>query len=91
MSTDVDVKSFLKWLEKDESLWVAQERMSGLQRETKILTKNGIEEWKAWFDASIFINSNGSAICHGGVSRVAKSPIVNIGTGGGLAPLIITP
>ena len=91
MSTDVDVKSFLKWLEKDDSLWVAQERMSGLQRETKILTKNGIEEWKAWFDASIFINSNGSAICHGGVSRVAKSPIVNLGTGGGLAPLVIAP
>ena len=91
MSSDVDVKSFLGWLEKDDSLWVVQERMSGLRRQTKVLTKNGIEEWNAWFDASIFINSADGPICNGGVSRVAQSPIVNIGTGGGLAPLILTP
>lgn len=91
MNSDVDVKSFLGWLEKDDSLWVVQERMSGLRRQTKVLTKNGVEEWNAWFDASIFINSAGGSICNGGVSRVAQSPIVNIGTGGGLAPLILTP
>ena len=90
LKCDVDVKMFFKWLENDQSLWVAQERMSGLRRATKVLTSSGVEDWNAWFDASIFVNSSGRAICHGGVSRVAQNPIVNIGTGGGLAPLLIT-
>lgn len=85
----VDLKSFLNWTESDDSLWVVQERMSGLRRHTKVMTARGVEDWNAWFDASIFVNSPDGQICHGGVSRVAESPIVNIGTGGGLAPLII--
>ena len=86
----VSFASFASWAEaKDTSLWIAQERMSGARRETEVLTANGIETWNAWYDASIFLNTRAPGICHGGVSRVATTPVVNIGTGGGLAPFVI--
>ncbi len=85
----VDLKSFLAWINLDPSLWIAQERMSGARRQTDVLTNGGVESWNAWFDASIFLNTSGQPVCGGGVSRVAENPIVNIGTGGGLAPLLI--
>jgi hypothetical protein len=87
----VDLKSFLRWINSDQSLWVVQERMSGARRQTDVLTRGGVESWNAWFDASIFLNTKGRQLCGGGVSRMAESPIVNIGTGGGLAPLVIEP
>ena len=86
----ISFATFAAWAEtKDTSLWIAQERMSGARRETEVLTASGVETWNAWYDASIFLNTRGSAICHGGVSRVATTPVVNIGTGGGLAPFVI--
>ena len=86
----VSFASFASWAEaKDTSLWIAQERMSGARRETEVLTGNGLETWNAWYDASIFLNTRAPGICHGGVSRVATTPVVNIGTGGGLAPFVI--
>jgi hypothetical protein len=85
----VDLRSFLAWINLDQSVWIVQERMSGARRQTDVLTTGGIESWNAWFDASIFLNTSGQPVCGGGVSRVAESPIVNIGTGGGLAPLLI--
>ncbi len=91
VSGPTDLKSFLTWINSDQSLWVAQERMSGARRQTNVLTSAGLECWDAWFDASIFLNTNGQQLCGGGVSRMAKNPIVNIGTGGGLAPLLIKP
>lgn len=81
---------FVDWARnKDESLWIVQERMSGARRRTEVLTRDGLEVWDAWYDASIFINTRTPPICHGGVSRIAQSPVVNIGTGGGLAPFVI--
>ena len=85
----VDLRSFLAWINLDSSLWIVQERMSGARRQTDVLTRSGIEPWNAWFDASIFLNTSGQPVCGGGVSRMAENPIVNIGTGGGLAPLLI--
>ncbi len=85
----VDLKSFLEWINLDQSVWIVQERMSGARRQTDVLTRSGIESWNVWFDASIFLNTSGQPVCGGGVSRVAKNPIVNIGAGGGLAPLLI--
>jgi len=89
MRSPVSFKSFATWMEQDSSLWVVQERMSGAKRETDVLTTRGVERWNAWFDASLFINTAGPPICSGGVSRIAQSPIVNIGTGGGLSPFLI--
>ncbi len=81
---------FFRWaVEDDQSLWIAQERMSGAQRRTPVLTASGLTEWDAWYDASIFLNTRAARICTGGVSRISPSPIVNIGTGGGLAPFLI--
>jgi hypothetical protein len=86
----ISFATFAAWAEtRDTSLWIAQERMSGARRKTQVLTANGIETWNAWYDASLFLNTKGSPICHGGVSRVATTPVVNIGTGGGLAPFVI--
>lgn len=85
----VDLRSFLRWIRSERSLWVAQERLSGVCRETPVLTSQGVQRWNAWFDASIFLDSTGFNICRGGSSRMAEKPIVNIGTGGGLAPLVI--
>ena len=91
-SVRVDFNSFADWAQhKDNSLWIAQERMSGARRKTEVLTARGIEQWDAWYDASIFINTRTPPICRGGVSRIAQSPVVNIGTGGGLAPFVIEP
>jgi hypothetical protein len=86
----ISFEKFSSWAtNKDNSLWIAQDRMTGIQRRTKVLCGDQIEEWDAWFDASVFINSRSGPICAGGVSRIAKSPIVNIGAGGGLAPFVI--
>jgi hypothetical protein len=91
ISGSVDLRSFLTWIELDQSHWVVQERMSGARRQTEVLVRSGVESWNAWFDVSMFLNTNGRPICGGGVSRIALNPIVNIGTGGGLAPLLIQP
>ncbi len=86
----VDFNHFASWiLKQDTSLWIAQNRMSGAQRRTQVLCGDQLEEWDGWFDASVFIDSGKSPVCSGGVSRISKSPIVNIGTGGGLAPFQI--
>ena len=87
----VSYAAFASWAERDQSLWIAQERMSGARRETRVMTADGVETWNAWYDASIFINTRTPPVCSGGVSRIATSPIVNIGTGGGLAPFVIVP
>jgi hypothetical protein len=92
MAGEIDFKTFSTWAsECDQSLWVAQDRMSGACRRTDVLTSRGVEVWDAWYDASIFINSRTPPICRGGVSRISKSPVVNIGTGGGLAPFFTVP
>lgn len=86
----VTFKIFADWIDaRDSCLWIAQDRMSGTSRKTEVLCGDQVEEWDAWFDASVFINSRAEAGCDGGVSRIAKSPIVNIGAGGGLAPFVI--
>ena len=86
----VTFEKFSTWaVTRDNSLWIAQERMSGIRRKTSVLCGDHIEEWDAWFDASVFINSRSEPICGGGVSRIAQSPIVNIGAGGGLAPFML--
>jgi hypothetical protein len=86
----VSFEEFMLWItHEDQSLWIAQERMSGARRVTEVLTRSGIETWDAWYDASVFINTGSRLVSGGGVSRVAKTPIVNIGSGGGLAPFIL--
>lgn len=85
----IDFATFASWCQTDDSLWIVQERMSGARRRTDVLTPTGVESWDAWYDASIFLNTGDQPVCLGGVSRIAKSPVVNIGTGGGLAPFLI--
>jgi hypothetical protein len=88
--TPVTLQDFVTWLARqDDSVWIAQERMSGVRRMTEVLTDSGVETWNAWYDASVFINTGTNFLSGGGVSRVAKTPVVNIGTGGGLAPFIL--
>ncbi len=90
LSIPISLPAFLDWVRhEDKSLWIAQERMSGAQRTTEVLTASGIETWNTWYDASVFINTGSEFLSGGGVSRVGKTPVVNIGTGGGLAPFII--
>jgi hypothetical protein len=86
----ITIRDFMDWaMRRDSSTWIVQERMSGLKRRTDVLTASGVETWDAWFDASLFMNTGASFHSGGGVSRVAKNPVVNIGTGGGLAPFVI--
>jgi hypothetical protein len=92
MTGVISFEKFYNWVSTvDDSLWITQERMSGARRKTRVLTSQGIENWDAWFDASIFINTRTNSICRGGVSRISKFPVVNIGNGGGLAPFMIVP
>jgi hypothetical protein len=89
-SAQVSPADFLNWIFRDDSsCWIAQDLMSGARRETEVLTKGIVEIWNAWYDASIFISTGSYATCGGGVSRIAQHQIVNIGTGGGLAPFVV--
>jgi hypothetical protein len=86
----ISFEHFYQWaIEIDSSLWIAQDRMTGAKRTTHVLCGEKVEEWDAWFDVSVFINSRALPVCNGGVSRIAKTPIVNIGAGGGLAPFVL--
>ena len=84
-------KIFLNWLNAQSGdLWIVQDRMSGRMHRTKMIqSDDSISEINGFVDASIFLNTGHSSICSGGVSRIATGPVVNIGTGGGLAPFLI--
>ncbi len=89
-SHPISPKIFFEWIQtKSTDLWIIQDRMSGRRHQTKLVhSDDSISEINGFVDASIYLNTGTSAICSGGVSRIATGPVVNIGTGGGLAPLI---
>lgn len=87
----VSPRSFLNWLHTaSKDLWIIQDRMTGKRHQTEIIQgDDSITEINGFVDASIFLNTGTMDLCGGGVSRIATGPVVNIGTGGGLAPLLI--
>ena len=96
---------FWRWVTTEsQDVWVVQQRMSGRRYQSKVLSSGGggleignyVEAYvdgyvDGYVDASVFLNTGTEPLCGGGVSRFASGPVVNIGTGGGLAPLIIDP
>lgn len=87
----VSPTTFLEWLKEHTSeLWIIQDRMAGKRHRTKVIqSDDSLIEIDGYVDASIFLNTGTAPICHGGVSRIAAGPVVNIGTGGGLAPFLV--
>jgi hypothetical protein len=87
----VSEKDFLAWVARPESgTWVIQQRVSGRRHHSEVITSaRDIIEVDGYVDASVFLNTGPVPLCGGGVSRFASGPVVNIGTGGGLAPFLV--
>lgn len=87
----VTEKDFLAWVARPESgTWVIQQRVSGRRHRSEVITSSrDIIEVDGYVDASVFLNTGPVPLCGGGVSRFAAGPVVNIGTGGGLAPFLV--
>jgi hypothetical protein len=87
----VTEKDFLAWVARPESgTWVIQQRVSGRRHRSAVITSSrDIIEVDGYVDASVFLNTGPVPLCGGGVSRFAAGPVVNIGTGGGLAPFLV--
>lgn len=90
-SDPISPADFFSWIQNESTdLWIIQDRMTGRRHKTKIIhSDDSISEINGFVDASIFLNTGTQEICSGGVSRIAAGPVVNIGTGGGLAPLLL--
>ncbi len=86
----VTPKDFLAWIAASPGVWVIQQRVSGRRHKSKVITSSrDVIEVDGFVDASVFLNSGAPPLCGGGVSRFAAGPLVNIGTGGGLAPFAV--
>ncbi|NDE18814.1 hypothetical protein EBZ80_28315, partial [bacterium] len=86
----VTPKDFLAWIATSPGVWVIQQRVSGRRHRSKVITASrDVIEVDGFVDASVFLNAGAPPLCGGGVSRFAAGPLVNIGTGGGLAPFAV--
>ncbi len=84
----VSLQSFLLAASEGPELWVVQERIRGQKRTHSFLQAGVPQEGRDhYFDVSLFGPDFQRA---GGVSRFAADPIVNLGKGGGMAPLFLT-
>jgi hypothetical protein len=71
-------------------LWIAQQRIPGRLVSHRYLSREGaVTEAQSYVDCSIFGGSFEEGHVPGGASRFASDPVVNIGRGGGLMPLIL--
>jgi hypothetical protein len=75
--------------ENSTDVWIAQELVDGFRQEATYVTGSTVSSDMCYFDASVFLDSGPHYICDGGVSRFSSHHIVNIGTGGGLAPFFL--
>ena len=91
MNSQVSPALFWRWVRTEsQDTWVIQQRMSGRRHKSKVLIEGReLAEIDGYADASVFLNTGTKPLCGGGVSRFASGPVVNIGTGGGLAPFIV--
>jgi hypothetical protein len=91
MNSQVSPALFWRWVRTEsQDTWVIQQRMSGRRHKSKVLIEGReLAEIDGYADASVFLNTGTEPLCGGGVSRFASGPVVNIGTGGGLAPFIV--
>ncbi len=82
--------SFLRWCVSSNEHWIIQKKISGKTIRGQIITPDHVSDEETVFvDASVFLSTGENNSCSGGVSRFARSVVVNIGTGGGLAPFCI--
>jgi RNase P/RNase MRP subunit p29 len=91
ISGAVSLCDFLAFVSaQHDQTWIVQKRMAGMRHRTQVTQVSSDQEWvDGYVDLSVFLDSNYPPRCNGGVSRFAAGPVVNIGTGGGLAPLMI--
>lgn len=79
---------FLNWCSQSSQYWIIQKRVLGKQVTHEYLSSQGeIKTETSYVDCSGFWSQNTkSSKMLGGTARFAKSPIVNIGRGGGMMP-----
>lgn len=68
--------------------WIVQKKIPGRQMNHHFCDGDKWHESRSFVDCSIFTNSGTDFQPTGGACRFANSTIVNIGTGGGVAPLM---
>lgn len=79
-----------KRLRDPGTLWIAQRRVPGKILSHRVLARDGsIGTSRSYFDCSLFTGDLDDSPLPGGAARFASDPIVNIGRGGGLAPLLL--
>jgi len=69
--------------------WIVQRKMSGRRQRHTFLAGGQWVEQDTYIDCSIFSNSGVPHVPSGGAVRFSSDAIVNIGQGGGLAPLLL--
>lgn len=72
-----------------DKLWIVQEKVQGLKNNITYFKDGQADTKDAYIDCSLFANSGIDYFPSGAVSRFAFDPIVNIGRGGGLVPVLM--
>ena len=76
-------------INKQGGQWIAQRKLEGRQVNNRFLLNGKLIEKNSFVDCSIFASSGVAHKPSGGACRFSSDAIVNIGQGGGLAPLFI--
>lgn len=69
--------------------WILQKKLPGRQIKNEFLLEGQIKKQETFIDCSIFTNSGVPHKPGGGACRFSSDTIVNLGQGGGLAPLLL--
>ena len=86
-SDRIDWTDFIDFCAAESNgVWIIQRRLQGRRMKHAFLYDN-VSEQESYVDASIFAWAH--SVPHGGASRFALDPIVNLGRGGGLMPMFL--
>ncbi len=89
-SSPISWSDFVDWCcRAEQGLWIAQERVAGASIEHEFIDRDGsVCAARSYIDCAMFLNEGVTAPVYGAASRFAPDPVVNIGRGGGVVPVL---
>jgi hypothetical protein len=84
-------ENFVNFCFQSPGRWIVQEKVAGKSIQHSWIKDKTVETSKSWIDLSLFLTLGSDFKTSGGTCRFAQNKVVNIGTGGGMIPLVISP
>lgn len=83
-------ENFVNFCFQNPGRWIVQEKVTGKSIQHSWIKDKTVENSKSWIDLSLFLTLGSDFKSSGGTCRFAQNKVVNIGTGGGMIPLVIS-